>query len=85
MPLDKKNENAASDPARSLLDERGFEAIAFLLEVMHDENVKTELRVKAAESILDRAYGKCHATSGSTAPVVQADVRFEGVLEEWSQ
>ncbi len=85
MPLKRKASEAAEmgKGVRALLDERTAEALGFLLEVMHDENVKTELRMKAAESILDRAWGKSAAAAGGTA--APPSVRFEGVLEEWSQ
>ena len=55
-----------------------------LVALMRDEGQKPELRMKAAESILDRVCGKSGSApvSGDSLP---DSVRFEGVLEEWSQ
>lgn len=79
-------ERAVREEVRRLLRERTPEAVAFLVQVMNDEGQKTELRMKAAESILDRACGKATAAvpESVTSSGVET-VRFEGVLEEWSQ
>lgn len=71
---------------KRILGEHTPEAVAFLVELMRDETQKPELRMKAAESILDRACGKA-----SAAPPVEASpappkiISFKGVLEEWSR
>ena len=53
---------------------------------MKDEGQKPELRMKAAESILDRVCGKAsaahHAAQEEKSPTL---ITFEGVLEEWSR
>ena len=51
---------------------------------MRDATQKPELRMKAAESILDRVCGKAGSTGGIAEGIPEC-VRFEGVLEEWSQ
>ena len=67
---------------RQILSERTPEALDFLVSIMRDEGQKPELRMKAAESILDRACGK---GAGSAAGGGEVSVRFEGVLDEWSR
>lgn len=71
---------------RRLLSGYTAEAVAVLVEIMRDTAQKPELRMKAAESVLDRACGKATsapAAEQGTAP--PATVQFEGVLEEWSR
>ena len=67
------------------LERLAVRAIGVLASLMNDTEQKPELRMKAAESILDRVCGK----AGGTAPVASEGipdcVRFEGELEEWSQ
>ena len=85
-----KRQKAEKDSAvlemRRLLAERIPDAVAFLLQIMQDDTQKPELRMKAAESILDRACGKAStaqsAEAGAPAPI---SISFEGVLEEWSR
>ena len=76
----------AAEQMRQLLAERIPEAVDFLLQIMQDEGQKPELRMKAAESILDRACGKASTVqpteSEGAAPI---SISFEGVLEEWSR
>lgn len=57
-------------------------AVSVLASLMQDEGQKPELRMKAAESILDRACGK---GGGGAAGPGEVSVRFEGVLDEWSR
>lgn len=58
-------------------------AVSVLASLMQDEGQKPELRVKVAESILDRVLGKSGGTlTGEGNGVI---VRFEGELEEWSR
>lgn len=82
----KAEKSGAVSELRRLLAERVPEAVAFLLQIMRDEEQKPELRMKAAESILDRACGKASSAqpteSEGTAPI---SISFEGVLEEWSR
>ena len=68
---------------RELLLKRAEAAVELLLSLMQNEELKPEIRMKAAESILDRACGK-GAVGEPKAEGVQT-VRFEGVLEEWSR
>lgn len=80
-----RRESGAADKTRALLGKSAADAVAVLVGLMRDEGQKPELRMKAAESILDRVCGK----AGGTAPVASEGipdcVRFEGELEEWSQ
>jgi hypothetical protein len=70
---------------RAILAERTPEAVAFLVQIMRDEGQKAELRMKAAESILDRACGKATAAQpAETAPAPPMTVIFQGELEDWS-
>lgn len=68
--------------AEELLLRSGVAAVEVIVSLMQDSGMKPELRLKAAESILDRAYGKNAVPSGGEGEGV---VRFEGVLEEWSR
>jgi len=77
---------SAREEVRRLLRERTPEAVAFLVQIMHDEGQKPELRMKAAESILDRACGKATTAAPEAESSSRVEtVRFEGVLDEWSQ
>ena len=82
----KAEKNSAALELRRLLAERVPEAVGFLLQILRDEEQKPELRMKAAESILDRACGKASTVqsseAGAAAPIA---ITFEGVLEEWSR
>ena len=83
MARAKRNE-AVAEEVRRILGSNAPEAVAFLVEIMRDSAQKPELRMKAAESILDRACGK----AGSAPPQGEGgsvSVRFEGVLDEWSR
>ena len=44
--------------AREMLKAAAPDAIALLLQVMQDESAKLDLRVKCAESVADRVFGK---------------------------
>ena len=71
------------DP-RILLRDAGATAVAVIVSLMNDVENKPELRLKAAESILDRACGKTGAAlfeGGEGAGVI----RCEGELEAWSR
>lgn len=70
------------DP-RVLLREAGATAVSVIVSLMNDTENKPELRLKAAESILDRACGKTGSVfdTGESAGVI----RFEGELEAWSR
>ena len=88
MAKAKKSEAEAKAAAelRALLLRQTPQAIAFLTALMQDEGQKPELRMKAAESILDRVCGKAsaahHAAQEEKSPTL---ITFEGVLEEWSR
>ncbi len=69
-----------------MLRARAPEAIGVLVSLMNDEGQKPELRMKAAESILDRACGKAASIQPTdAAAVTPASISFEGVLAEWSK
>ncbi len=69
--------------ARELLQASGAAAVGVIVALMQNEELKPELRLKAAESILDRLSGKASiAEAGSATGGV---IKFEGELEEWSR
>lgn len=69
--------------AGKLLEAGAAAAAQVLLSLMQDSQQKSELRVKVAESILDRVYGKTlEGTGGDGSAAV---IRFEGELEAWSR
>ena len=82
----KREMLSAAERTRQLLAEQTPHAVAVLVCLMQDAEQKPELRMKAAESILDRVCGKAGTgggiVGGESAPTV---VRFEGCLEEWSE
>ncbi|MBE6691310.1 MAG: hypothetical protein E7590_08570 [Ruminococcaceae bacterium] len=85
MARAKRNETAAEE-MRRILGKHTPEAVAFLVEIMRDGAQKPELRMKAAESILDRACGKAIAArEADLPPAPPAVILFEGELEEWSR
>lgn len=85
MARAKRNEVVAEE-VRRILGKNAPEAVAFLVEIMRDGAQKPELRMKAAESILDRACGKAIAAKDAEAPPTPpAVILFEGELEEWSR
>lgn len=43
---------------KEMLKAAAPEAARFLIETMHNEAVKDELRIKCAETVLERVYGK---------------------------
>ena len=71
------------DP-RLLLRDAGAAAVTVILALMNDSENKPELRLKAAESILDRALGKTAAFTPDTGEE-SGVIRFEGELEKWSR
>ena len=86
MPRRARRSESVSIPQETqrLLRERTADAVAVLVQLMQDEGQKPELRMKAAESILDRVCGKAGSATADVGGTV-AEVRFEGVLEEWSR
>ena len=75
----------AAEKTRRLLGRSAAEAVAVLVSLMRDEGQKPELRMKAAESILDRVCGKAGSTVSGVSDGIPESVRFEGELEEWSR
>lgn len=69
--------------AKQMLLASGAAAVEVIVSLMQDSDLKPELRLKAAESILDRIGGKNGSLEGSSEGA--GTVRFEGVLEEWSR
>jgi hypothetical protein len=75
-----------SEQALALLGREVPQAIALLSSIVCDEGQKPELRMKAAESILDRVCGKPSSAAPAGAALEgEIAVRFEGDLEEWSR
>lgn len=75
---------AAAEKTRRELGKSAVKAVEILVSLMLDEKQKPELRIKAAESILDRVCGKAGSAGAASAEGYPDCVRFEGVLEEWS-
>ena len=75
-------QQAIGTTAEQLLLRSGALAVEVIVSLMQDHGVKPELRLKAAESVLDRICGK-NAVQGKDGG--DSTVRFEGVLEEWSR
>ncbi|MBR2312671.1 MAG: hypothetical protein IKA46_05235 [Clostridia bacterium] len=69
--------------AKQMLLASGAAAVEVIVSLMQDSGLKPELRLKAAESILDRIGGKNGSLEVSGEGI--GAVRFEGVLEEWSR
>lgn len=69
--------------AKQMLVASGAAAVEVIVSLMQDSGLKPELRLKAAESILDRIGGKNGSLEISGEGI--GAVRFEGVLEEWSR
>lgn len=69
--------------AKGMLIASGAAAVEVIVSLMQDSDLKPELRLKAAESILDRISGKNGVLEGEGA--CTDGLRFEGVLEEWSR
>ena len=78
-------EESAAEKTRSLLGKSAADAVSVLVGLMRDEGQKPELRMKAAESILDRVCGKAGGVAPTGDNEIPDSVRFEGVLEEWSR
>ena len=76
---------SAAQKTRTLLGRSAADAVSVLVTLMRDEGQKPELRMKAAESILDRACGTALITQSGTASEPPTSIVFEGVLEEWSR
>ena len=75
----------AAEKTRRLLGKSAAEAVGVLVSLMRDEGQKPELRMKAAESILDRVCGKAGGMVSAVSDGIPESVRFEGELEEWSR
>ena len=75
----------AAEKTRKLLGKSAADAVAVLIMLMQDSSQKSELRMKAAESILDRVCGKAGSTGSVPSEAIPDCVRFEGELEEWSR
>ena len=78
----RSKERQDTAAAWAVLREKAVEAATVLANMMYDEQIKPEIRIKAAESILDRVCGKTEAVACETTG---AALRFEGVLDEWSR
>ena len=75
----------AAEKTRRVLGRSAAQAVAVLVTLMRDEGQKPELRMKAAESILDRVCGKAGSTAAAGGGEHPDSVRFEGELEAWSE
>lgn len=56
-PLTEEQKKERRD-AREMLKAAAPDAVALLLRVMQDEDVKLDLRLRCAETVCDRVYGK---------------------------
>ena len=81
-----RSEQSIAREMQRLLGRHASDAVEVLLTLMRDEGQKPELRVKVAESVLDRVWGKAGGSGTAAASSVPSTtVSFEGVLEEWSE
>ena len=80
-----KRKRLAPEKLREQLSARAEDAMAVLISLMQDESQKPELRMKAAEGILDRVCGKAGSAASSVGEGIPDSIRFEGELEEWSR
>ncbi len=81
----RRESESAAEKTRTLLGKSAADAVSVLVGLMRDEGQKPELRMKAAESILDRVCGKAGGSAPTTSDEIPDHVSFEGVLEEWSR
>ena len=81
----QSKQESAAEKTRSLLGKSAADAVSVLVGLMRDEEQKPELRMKAAESILDRVCGMAGGNAPAASDEIPESVRFEGVLEEWSR
>ena len=81
----KRKKARCEEDVRELLYHCAAEAVAVLQEITADEELKPELRIKAAENILDRVCGKASGAQRRAEGESVVSVAFEGVLEEWSR
>ena len=81
----KRSEKDSTALLRRALIAETPRAVAVLAALMNDEGQKPELRMKAAESILDRVCGKASAAQAAQGGECPSTITFEGVLEEWSR
>ncbi|MBP3395567.1 MAG: hypothetical protein J6L87_00205 [Clostridia bacterium] len=79
----RRKKEVGAERLREMMATRADEAVEVLLTLMRDEGQKPELRMKAAEGILDRVFGK--GSVGEPKSELPQTLRFEGVLEEWSR
>ncbi len=79
----ERTEKGRSPSAAELLMTSGAAAVQVIVSLMQDRDLKPELRLKAAESILDRLSGK--GTLAEPSGDACGSIRFEGELEEWSR
>lgn len=81
-----RSEQSVAKEMHRLLGRHAADAVEVLLTLMRDEGQKPELRVKVAESVLDRVWGKAGGNAGVVVNEQPCStVSFEGVLEEWSE
>lgn len=70
--------------ARELLKASSMQAVEVLIQVMEDENTKPELRVKCAEGIMDRVYGKS-ATAIEDIDNSSISITLEGEVGDYAK
>ncbi len=58
MPPMSEEKKQARREVREILKAAAPDAAALLLRIMKDENAKPELRLRCAESVIDRVYGR---------------------------
>ncbi len=81
----RRESTGAAEKTRALLGKSAADAVSVLVTLMLDEGQKPELRMKAAESILDRVCGKAGSNATPTGDGIPESVCFEGELEAWSR
>ena len=85
MATKKRSKEEGIALLRQVLSAQTPRAVEVLVELMNDTAQKPELRMKAAESILDRVCGKAGSAVSAPAEGIPESVRFEGELEAWSR
>ena len=73
-----KGRPRSPDEVRRQLQAAAPEAVRFLVETMNDSAQKPEMRLKCAEAVLDRLYGKTlppQEQNGGRVEVIMTDFR----------
>lgn len=78
----RKKRAPDAEGLRELAREKVPEALDAICRVLREDDVKHTERLRAAEIIMDRAYGKAAAKDGGQSEV---KVVMEGFEQDWSE